>query len=76
MNNKENVMMTTDIWMVTFLRLRHNIAPVNWDKNQRGKTVFHFNVQLERWKELKKQFVNDDIVAIKYQLEKIKDLVY
>lgn len=70
------IMQTTDIWFVSFLRLRHNIAPTNWEKNHKGKTTFQFNITQDRWKELKKEFMKDDIIAIKYQIEKIKDLIY
>jgi len=72
----DNVRKTTDIWFKIFLTLKHKINPFDWDKNNRGKSVFLYKMNVIQWKNLKREFLADYIIDIKYELERTKDLIY
>ena len=66
---------TKDLWFCAFIRLKgYNF--VDYIRNDNNKIDFIFNIDNETWKELKIEFNNSELSKAKWEIEKIKDLIF
>jgi len=63
-----------DLWFTAFILLKGieytNIQVIN------NKTVFFFDLKDEEWQKLKEDFYNSYASKLKWQIEKLKDLMH
>jgi hypothetical protein len=63
-----------DLWFVSFLQLEGETY--EHTKVEKGKTVFYFDIEDSMWLDLKQRFFNSYASKLKWQIEKLKDLMY
>jgi len=63
-----------DLWFVAFILLKG----VEYDSlsSVKGKTVFSFNIEEADWYSLKEEFYKSYDSKLKWQIEKLKDLMH
>lgn len=64
---------SSDIWFCAFL-LSKGYKINNYLKKDRGKVSCGFEIDEDKWKELKLEFNNSEIIKFKGLIEQIKDL--
>ncbi len=69
---------TTDIWFAAFLLNIKKLDVTAIARKDRGRAIFCFNISKDVWFEAKKEFNEDTNIysTIKYQLERLKDLIH
>jgi len=66
---------STDVWFISFLKIKgHSIA--NYDVIGRGKVKCYFDIDDEKWKNLKLEFNKSEISLYKSTIESIKDMAF
>ena len=63
-----------DLWFVSFILLKG--IEYKYFKVINNKTVFYFNIEDDKWSELKQEFYNSYASKLKWQIEKLKDLMH
>ena len=72
---KKNIIDTTDIWFVSFLRMNgYNIH--SFDVLPKSKSRFYFEMTEEEWKKMKLEFNRSTVSDIKMQLIALKDMLH
>ena len=63
-----------DLWFVSFLLLKG----VTYDHftTENNKTVFYFDMNKESWNSYKQEFYDSYASKLKWQIEKLKDLMH
>jgi hypothetical protein len=63
-----------DLWFVAYILLKG--IEYKYFKVINNKTVFYFNIEDDKWSELKQEFYNSSASKLKWQIEKLKDLMH
>lgn len=65
---------TKDLWFCSFLRIKgYSITDYTKDNN---KVEFVFDIDNEQWKQLKIEFNSSEMSKVKWEIEKIKDMIF
>ena len=64
-----------DIWFNAFL-ISKGFEILKYDVDNRKKVTCHFNLDDDKWKELRLEFQKSDISKFKTYLDQIKELGY
>jgi len=67
---------TTDIWFATYIIEVKGIQLEDYIVLSRGKGKFKFNIDQEKLKQLKLDFINSETSKVKQGQERLKDLLY
>jgi len=67
---------TSNLGFVAFLTMpQRGLSISNYKKNERGFTTFYFDVDDDKWKELKIEYNNSEFIIFKSTMENIKNLI-
>jgi len=68
-------MKTTDLWFSAYL-LSKGYKVKDFTIISRGKGSYEFDINIEKWKKLKLEFLNSECSKFKQIMEELRDLLF